>query len=482
MSSTFRVHSSPFFTALNVEPEFIMSILDSNIRLTGGSKNIRPPAVAGLFYPDDPEELRETISAYLAQAGNDKPVPKAIIAPHAGYIYSGPVAASAYATLKPACHTIKKVVLLGPAHRVYLRGLALSSATVFRTPLGAITIDRELVQKLRGLPQVVVMDAAHAQEHSLEVQLPFLQTVLDDFTLLPLVVGDASPEEVTEVLDRVWGCDETLIVISSDLSHYHDYLSARRIDADTSIAIQHQELEKIGPNQACGCIPMSGLLSIARRSGMQVSMLDLRNSGDTAGSRDRVVGYGAYAVHAPHRYNRDQRQQLLQAARQSILNGLHHNRPLHPDMTGAGAMLQEQCACFVTLHLDGELRGCIGTTDAVAPLLQAVADNAYRAAFHDPRFKPLDMDEFERINISISVLTRPEPLHFTSEAELREQLRSHVDGLIIERGQLRATFLPEVWESLPSPRDFLGQLKRKAGIAAADIPELAWVYQAEHIE
>lgn len=459
-----------------------MSILDSNIRLSGAPQKVRPAAVAGLFYPDNPEELRGMIEEYLAQAGDDIPAPKAIIAPHAGFIYSGPVAARAYATLKTVRHTIKKVILMGPAHRVYLRGLALPSATFFQTPLGDITIDEELVQKIRSLPQVMVKDVAHAEEHSLEVHLPFLQTVLDNFTLLPLVVGDVSPEEVSEVLDQVWGGDETLIVISSDLSHYHDYASARRIDAVTSAAIQHLELEKIGPHQACGCMPMSGLLKIARRTGMQVRMLDLRNSGDTAGSRDRVVGYGAYSIHANLHYDREHRQQLLQIARQSILHGLQNNRPLQPDVNAFDATLKEHCASFVTLNIEGELRGCIGTTDTVAPLGIGIADNAYRAAFRDPRFKPLTVEEFAHVKISISVLSKPEPLHFTSEADLLHQLRPRVDGLIIERGQLRATFLPEVWESLPSPNDFLSHLKRKAGMASDEAPERAWRYQTEHIE
>jgi hypothetical protein len=227
---------------------------------------------------------------------------------------------------------------------------------------------------------------------------------------------------------------------------------------------------------------MSGLLNIARRSGMQVRMLDLRNSGDTAGSRDRVVGYGAYAVLADHRYDPQQRQQLLQIAGRSILNGLEHDRPLRPDISECNSLLQEPCACFVTLHLNSELRGCIGTTDAVAPLAISVADNAYRAAFHDPRFKPLTSGEFEHVTISISVLSKPEPLQFNSEAELLNQLRPRIDGLIIESGPLRATFLPEVWESLTSPREFLLHLKRKAGMAADETPERAWRYVAEHIE
>ena len=273
-----------------------MSILDTNIRLTGASKKTRFPAVAGLFYPADPEELREMINGFLEQAQNDVPPPKAIIVPHAGFIYSGPVAARAYATLKSVRGLIKKVILLGPAHRVYLRGLALPGDNEFLTPLGTIPIDVDLVKKLQGLPQVSVMDAAHSEEHSLEVHLPFLQTVLENFTLLPLVVGEATPTEVSDVLDRVWGGDETLIVISSDLSHYLEYETAKELDAETSRAIEALQPEEIAQHQACGRIPVSGLLRAARHHHLHATILDQRNSGDTAGSKDRVVGYGAYAL------------------------------------------------------------------------------------------------------------------------------------------------------------------------------------------
>ena len=256
--------------------------------------NVRNPAVAGLFYPADPRELRAMIADFLAAADTSVSVPKAIIAPHAGYVYSGPIAASAYARLKPARGQISRVVLLGPAHRVGFHGLALSSADYFVTPLGRIPIDQEAVKKISRLPQVHVMDAAHAQEHSLEVHMPFLQEVLGEFSLLPLVVGDAEPGEVAEVLDLLWGGPETLIVISSDLSHYHDYKTAQNLDSRTSQAIEQLRIEDIQYDQACGRNPVNGLLHVARRLGLKAKTIDLRNSGDTAGSSDRVVGYGAY--------------------------------------------------------------------------------------------------------------------------------------------------------------------------------------------
>jgi len=256
--------------------------------------SVRNPAVAGLFYPDNPRELHKLVSAYLAAVPTSGVVPKAIIAPHAGYIYSGPIAASAYARIKPARGRITRVVLLGPAHRVGFHGFALSSADCFQTPLGHVTVDQEAVKKISHLPQVHVMDAAHTQEHSLEVHLPFLQEALGEFSLVPLVVGDAGPEEVGEVLDLLWGGPETLIVISSDLSHYHDYKTAQKLDRATSQAIEQLRPEDIDYDHACGRNPVNGLLYVARRLGLKAKTIDLRNSGDTAGSHDRVVGYGAY--------------------------------------------------------------------------------------------------------------------------------------------------------------------------------------------
>jgi len=256
--------------------------------------SVRNPAVAGLFYPDDPRELRAMVTGFLGAVPADGTVPKAIIVPHAGYVYSGSIAASAYARLKSARGRITRVVLLGPAHRVGFHGLALPSDDHFMTPLGRIAVDQEAVKKISRLSQIRVMDVAHAQEHSLEVHLPFLQEVLGEFRLVPLVVGDAGAEEVSEVLDLLWGGPETLIVVSSDLSHYHDYQTAQQMDRATSQAIEQLRPEDIDFDHACGRNPVNGLLHAARRLGLKGKTIDLRNSGDTAGSHDRVVGYGAY--------------------------------------------------------------------------------------------------------------------------------------------------------------------------------------------
>jgi AmmeMemoRadiSam system protein B len=271
------------------------------------TSTVRAPAIAGLFYPAAKDELRRTVDELLA-AGEQQadatvpagcsPFPKAIIAPHAGYIYSGATAARIYAHLKPWRSQIRRVVLLGPTHRVSVRGLALPAVTHFRTPLGDIPLDSEHMSALRELPQITVSDAAHAREHSLEVHLPFLQSVLDRFTLLPLAVGQATAEETAEVLAHVWGSDDTLIVISSDLSHFHPYTEAQQLDRATADAILALRSDLTG-SQACGCRPVSGLTLLARERGLTPALIDLCNSGDTAGDRQRVVGYAAFAFHEP---------------------------------------------------------------------------------------------------------------------------------------------------------------------------------------
>jgi AmmeMemoRadiSam system protein B len=257
-------------------------------------KNIRQPAVAGLFYPDDEHRLRAMVRDFLLDANTAGPLPKAIIAPHAGYIYSGPIAASAYALIKQGRDVIRRVVLIGPSHRIGFHGIAVSHADSFATPLGNIPIDCAAIEKILDLPFVKRLDEAHLLEHSLEVHMPFLQAVLNQFELVPLVVGIAAPSDVSAVLERLWDDSGTMTVISSDLSHYHDYATAKRIDQATSVAIERLRPEDIGHESACGRIAVNGLLYFAREKGLTARTLDLRSSGDTAGPKDRVVGYGSY--------------------------------------------------------------------------------------------------------------------------------------------------------------------------------------------
>ena len=439
---------------------------------------VRRAAVAGMFYPNNAAELEQTLTDLLARpvgAALARP-PKALIVPHAGYIYSGPIAASAYAQLASLRGRIRRVVLLGPAHYVFVRGLALPDAERFRTPLGDVPLDLKGMRQLDALPQVVRSAEAHHKEHSLEVQLPFLQHVLGDFELLPLAVGEASAEEVAEVLEAVWGGDETLIVISSDLSHFLPDKLARTVDQKTVAEIvalnSHIESE-----QACGATPINGLLLAAKRHGLRAVTLDVRNSSQTAGDADRVVGYAAFAFEASatalkaddsHGALEDSRADfdesrgeiLLKLARAAISARLGQNAPPVPEPE----WLAEPGATFVTLTIKGELRGCIGTLEPHCSLGEDVAENAVAAAFRDPRFDPLRPVDLKDVRVEVSLLSPAEPIVAGDEPAALAALRPHVDGVVLEYKQYRGLFLPQVWEQLPEPTKFLAHLKRKAGL------------------
>jgi MEMO1 family protein len=260
---------------------------------------VRAPAVAGQFYPDDPAKLRTMVTGFLATAKTvTGKSPKAIIAPHAGYPYSGPIAGAAYAALARGRSSLRRVILVGPSHFAAFPGLATSGAQLFQSPLGSIPVDQESLAQIRPSPQVAILDAAHENEHSLEVHLPFLQIALDEFKLVPLLVGDATANDVGTVLQELWDGEETCMVVSSDLSHYHDYRTAQHIDRETARAIESLDWSALDTDRACGWQPICGLLRAAKEHGLCCRVVDLRNSGDTSGRRDRVVGYGAFVFTA----------------------------------------------------------------------------------------------------------------------------------------------------------------------------------------
>ena len=462
----------------------------------------RPAAVAGTFYPAEPGALRGAIARWLSEATSAATVPRAtvpssaapklLVVPHAGLVYSGPVAARAYALLAPWRDRIARVVLLGPTHRVAVRGLAAPTVSAFGTPLGSVSVDRAAIAALADLPQVVADDRAHAHEHALEVQLPFLQVVLGRFSIVPLAVGRASASEVAEVLERLWGGDETLVVVSSDLSHYLPYAQARAADSATVERILALDAS-LDHEQACGATPLNGALQLARARRLTPRLLDLRNSGDTAGDRARVVGYGAIgfwadasddaqrgetAADAGDRdadpeadpdAGRDAGRDaglgpaLLSRARNAIAGALglpQVAEPSHPSLARPGAT-------FVTLRLDGRLRGCIGRLEAGEHSLdEDVRHNARRAAFEDPRFAPLAAAEWEGLSLGVSLLGALEPIPALTEVEALRRLRPREDGVVLEWHGRRATFLPQVWDQMADAGEFLSALRRKAGLPA----------------
>jgi AmmeMemoRadiSam system protein B/AmmeMemoRadiSam system protein A len=425
--------------------------------------SIRAAAVAGSFYPGDPRALAAELDELFAGVAEATPAlgfPKVLIVPHAGYVYSGPVAARAYDELAAARGIVRRVVLLGPVHRVPVRGLAIPGDQAFATPLGSVSIDQQALQSVRDLPQVVVSDLAHVHEHALEVQLPFLQRQLGEFRLAPFAVGTASVEEVAEVIERLWGGPETLVVISTDLSHYHPYAAACDIDGNTVRRIAGFATD-LDHEEACGATPLNGLLAVAKKRGLGIRLLQACNSGDTAGGKGQVVGYSAFALHEPGG------AVGLQEAGQTLLSiarGAVEGRLFGSAKTVDAPWLRQAGATFVTLTREGALRGCIGSLQAARPLGLDVAENAVAAAFRDPRFAAMTADEWPGVRVEVSLLSSARRLAFSDERDLLEQIRAGEDGLILEAEGRRATFLPQVWESIPDKRQFLRELARKAGL------------------
>lgn len=430
--------------------------------------DIRAPQVAGRFYPDGQNACADLLERCLLGGRPSGGVaPKVLVAPHAGWVFSGPVAGTAYAALRPQAARVTRVVLLGPAHRVAFRGIATTSAAAWATPLGTVAVDWAALNGVLGLPGVAVMDAAFAEEHSLEVHAPFVQRAFPGAAIVPLLVGDAGAGLVSEVVARLWGGPETLIVVSSDLSHFHDQTTARRLDDETAGWIETLRPDRIDGRGACGHRVLAGVLDQARRLDLRATALDLRTSADTRGNPERVVGYGAFALEYAQsaRLPESDRRQLLDAARFGIRFGLEHGRAPRVQLgAGLSPAITARRACFVTLTLDGRLRGCIGSMAAHRPLLVDAVDNAWKAAFGDRRFQPLTAGEVERLEVSISILSTPVGMTFSDEADLVRQVRPDVDGLILQDGDRRGIFLPSVWTGIPKADAFVNQLKRKAGL------------------
>jgi AmmeMemoRadiSam system protein A len=449
------------------------------------SLRVREPAVAGLFYPADPTTLSKTLDRLLQAApGHQVARLKALVCPHAGYEFSGPTAAIAYKLLEG--RDVQTVIVMGPSHYAWFNAACIPNADAYRTPLGLVPISPKakaltsvapfvlepkcLVQRPQWsqqgpkAPPEPGQDTPETWEHSVEVQVPFLQKVLKNFQIVPVVVGEADPEQIAKALaDRL--DDKTIVVASSDLSHYHPYSAAKELDSRCVKAICDVDVDQMKTQEACGRVPVLALLHLARLKGWKAQLLDYRNSGDATGEKDRVVGYTAVAFYAPAAGNlaAPERKFLLDLARKSLKNAAANTSLPEVAPKDVQPKLAEKKACFVTLTKAGALRGCIGHLTAMEPLYQAVIDNARNAAMRDPRFATVQPDEVDQLKIEISVLTEPQPLSFSSPEDLLSKLHPNEDGVLLHIGPRTATFLPQVWAQLPDKVEFLNHLAQKAG-------------------
>ncbi len=412
---------------------------------------------------------------------------KGLVCPHAGYPYSGQTAAIAYKTL--AGRDIQTVVILGPSHYAAFQGASVPNADAYQTPLGNVPISDKAQQLIKASPFVLEPkclvqrpswwqqsskpappageDTPDTWEHSVEVQVPFLQKTLKNFTILPVVFGDVDPEQAAKVLAGIID-DKTIVVASSDLSHYHPYDEAKELDNRCVRAICSLDIDEMKTQEACGKLPILTLMYLAREKGWKAQLLDYRNTGDVTGDKNHIiVGYSAIAFYAPtqENYAAQERGFLLDLARKTLTCVASNGSPSEVNAGDVSPKLSETKACFVTLTENGMLRGCIGHILPQEPLCQAVEDNAQNAARRDPRFLPVQSDEVSKIKIEISVLTEPQPLRFTSPEDLLNKLQPYEDGVLLQIGSHGATFLPQVWAQIPDKVEFLNQLSRKAGCA-----------------
>jgi AmmeMemoRadiSam system protein B/AmmeMemoRadiSam system protein A len=432
---------------------------------------VRSPAVAGTFYPSEPDALMRVVNAAVAASTADRVPAKAIVAPHAGYLYSGEIAGSAFRSVAHLGDTITRVVLIGPSHRMAFDGIVAPSATGLETPLGTVPIDVVALTRALTLPEVRIYDAPFDGEHALEVELPFIQALFPRASVVPFLIGDATTVAVERLLEELWGGPETLIVVSSDLSHFLDYAAAQKLDLGTSQAIEAIAPDKIDGNGACGHRALAGLLARAAKLDLRATTRDLRNSGDTSGPRDRVVGYGAYTFEYAMQssLSEPQREKLLECARLTLR---HIAKGGVPDVAlpSLALPLRAMRKTFVTLEVDGKFRGCIGSFAPILPLVNDVVNNTYKAATADPRTPSMNAEECEKAAVTISILSHLRPVRFANEHELLAGLRPEIDGLAIRDGKRRALFLPKVWETHAQPQNFLAGLKRKAGLPAGPLP------------
>ncbi len=466
---------------------------------------VREPAVAGLFYPRDPAQLSQTLDSLLAGA---KPhtiegTLRAILCPHAGYEFSGPVAAEAYRLL--AGRAYDTVVILAPSHYALFRGASVIDAAAYRTPIGIVPVSPRARQWAAAEPFVLEprclvqrpawsKQASHPEpalgedtpetwEHSAEVEVPFLQKSLTNFSLVSIITGEVDPavlaQRLAERLDN-----QTLLVVSTDLSHYYPYDVAREKDTRCVSAICDLDVDRMKSQEACGRTGVLTLLHLARLKGWKATLLDYRNSGDTSARKDSVVGYAAIAFCSPslQAFSREERGQLLGLARRSLSEVITNARLPEVKTNAFPQKFAEIKGCFVTLTENGRLRGCIGHILPQEELYKAVMDNTLNAAERDPRFNPVQPDELNHIQIEISVLTVPERLPFSSPADLLAKLEPHRDGVVLKVDGRTATYLPQVWEQISDKVQFLDALTEKAGAAPGDwrAPDTqVYVYRVE---
>lgn len=425
-------------------------------------EKVKEPSVAGTFYSNDTINLIKEIDAIRKEAKNFyKTTSRAVIVPHAGFVFSGKLA---YEGISILDKRIKNLFIIAPSHNVSFDGLALSGFEKWKTPLGEVEVNQELNKELIEKYGAAVNDDAMAPEHSLEVQLPLIQDVFDGVKIVPILVGKARPEDIEKIISDYYPNQDNGFVISSDLSHFFDEENEKQMDFNAAMMIESGDIRNFQYEMACGAIGITGLVEFANKNRFSLIRVGLSNSAKINNDKSRVVGYGSWFLYEGDKneligkYHTDFVIGLCKTVIESAIKKI--------DLTIVYPQVFDQPgACFVTIEQNGQLRGCIGSIVANRPLVNDIIENARNAAFKDTRFKPITAEDLNQLKVSVSILTEPRRIFFSSEEDLLNQITANLDGLIIKDGNKQAVYLPSVWEVIPDKREFLNALKVKAGLA-----------------
>ncbi len=422
---------------------------------------IKEPSVSGMFYPSDREVLERQINNFAQNIAESEYKSRAVIVPHAGLVYSGQLAFEGINSLK---RDIKNLFIFAPAHRVAFQGLSLSGFDEWKTPLGNIELNQTVNRKLEGKFNAKIYDEAFREEHSVEIQLPIVQTIFKDVKIIPVLVGRENPEEITEIISEYYPNQDFGFIISSDLSHFLTDDKAKQIDGKTAEMIESGDIQNFSYEQACGAVGIYGLVQFANKNNFSLIRVNMYNSSLATNDKTRVVGYGSWFLYEGTKnkfIKKYYSEYSLKLCREVILARFDGRKITthHP------SVFESDGACFVTLKKHGQLRGCIGSIIAHQPLIQDLVQNAQNAAFRDPRFNPVSEYEIKDLSIDISVLSTPKQMRFKDEADFMNQIVPFKDGIIIRDGRFQAVYLPSVWEELPDKETFIRTLKMKAGLS-----------------
>ncbi|MFV0626825.1 MAG: AmmeMemoRadiSam system protein B [Alphaproteobacteria bacterium] len=496
---------SVFLILLGIFNYFVLSdILGSNDSYINNYEEekvvaVREPAVAGIFYAADRKKLDETVEHYLKTSDNETILPKLMIVPHAGYQYSGYVAGKAYAILKKYADEIKTVIIVGPSHHTNLYGAAMPQYEQFKTPLGSVKVDTELAKEIAQKPRFKIANLAHNKEHSIEVQIPFLQKVLNNFKIVPVAYGAITSEELAFGLAPYLNRKDTIIIFSADLSHYNHYETAQKMDAYTEQMIMNKEAE-VSNELSCGATGINTALILANQNNLYPETIEMLNSGDITGDKENVVGYGAwnFSIREPKKemvykgidtelkslqeYTEKYGQELLSIAKISLEDAVLREEKFRPSRKDYSEALFDKGASFVTIEKNGELRGCVGTIIPYQAVSLDVASSAFNAAREDKRFDKVSNNELTNIKITISLLTNLERIRYVDEKDLLSKIEQNSDGIVIREGDRQGLFLPSVWKEFKTTKEFLDALKLKTGMSPSYWSNRIKVYRFKTVE